>query len=215
MVLHMYTGFYETDMDKIALCTESVKTAKVALVEEFGVGSDLNINIFGWKQNELLIIAQLKNTFSLTKDERLPRIIEAACILRQGWGLDEFTLAAEAYCTMSPAQTQGQELSVLFANNNNAVKECISFTHLTTSDHVFVTMPYTIGLGRKIDFNDVLWYPGKEMRDLQFPVALKSSLKLESITITEEAKLDKETYYGTLASAVMNCGFELFYRDDM
>ena len=103
----MYTGFYETDMDKIALCTESVKTAKIALVQEHGVGSDLNINIFGWKKNELLIIAQLKKTFALSKDERLPLIIEAACVLRQGWGLDEFTLAAEVYCTMAPAQTQG------------------------------------------------------------------------------------------------------------
>ena len=211
----MYTGFYETDMDKIALCTESVKTAKIALVQEHGVGSDLNINIFGWKKNELLIIAQLKKTFALSKHERLPLIIEAACVLRQGWGLDEFTLAAEAYCTMSPAQTQGQELSVLFANNNPAVLECISFTHLKLDEHVFVTMPYTVGLGRKIDFHDVLWYPGKEMRDLEFPVALKAALKLETIEIPKDAQLDKAEYYGALASAVMNCGFELFYRDDM
>ena len=45
----MYTGFHETDLDKIALCVESIKTAKIALIEEDGIGSDLNINIFGWR----------------------------------------------------------------------------------------------------------------------------------------------------------------------
>jgi len=212
----MYTGFHETDMDKIALCTESVKTAKIALVKEDGIGSDLNINIFGWKKNELVIIAQMKNTFKITKDERLPLIIEASCILRQGWGIDEFTLAAEGYCSMAPAQTQGKDLSVLYANNDSSVKECISFTHLSKKDHTFVAMPYKIELGRNINFGDVLWYPGGHvMRDIQFPAALKASLKLKSVAITQEGKMDKEEYYGTLASAVMNCGFEIFYRDDI
>ncbi len=212
----MYTGFYETDMDKIALCTESVKTAKMAIVEEQGIGSDLNINIFGWKKNELVIIAQMKDTFKMTKEERLPLIIEAACIARQGWGIDEFTLAAEGYCSMSPADTHGKDLSFLYANNNDSVKECISFTHLGKNDNTFVAMPYKIKLGRKIDFYDVLWYPGGNvMRDIEFPAALKAALKLKSVAITKEGKLDRETYYGTLASAVMNCGFEIFYRDDV
>jgi len=35
----MYTGFYETDLDKIALCVESIKTAKMSLIEEDGIGS--------------------------------------------------------------------------------------------------------------------------------------------------------------------------------
>ena len=56
----MYTGFYETDLDKIALCVESIKTAKMSLIEEDGIGSDLNINIFGWKKNELSTVVQLK-----------------------------------------------------------------------------------------------------------------------------------------------------------
>jgi hypothetical protein len=212
----MYTGFYETDLDKIALCTESVKTAKIGLVEENGIGSDLNINIFGWKKNELVVIAQMTDTFKLSKAERLPLIIEASCIIRQGWGIDEFTLAAEGYCSIAPEKTQGKDLPSLYANNNSSVKECISFTHLQTDKHTFVTMPYSVQLGRKIEFHDVLWYNGgKVMRDIQFPAALKAALKIKTVEISEDDKLDRASYYGTLASAVMHCGFEIFYRDDI
>jgi hypothetical protein len=210
----MYTGFYETDLDKIALCAESVKTAKLALIEEDGIGSDLNINIFGWKNNELVTIVQLKNTFNIPKDERLQQIIEASVIMRQGWGIDEYTLAAEGYCSLSPSDTDGKDLAMLYAGNESSVEECISFTHLTADDHVFVTMPYKVKLGRKVEFGKTLWYNGgKIMRDIQFPAALKASLKIDSQPI--DNSIERDVYFGTLASAIMHCGFEIFYRDDI
>lgn len=210
----MYTGFYETDFDKIALCVESIKTAKIALVKEDGIGSDLNINIFGWKNNELSTIIQLKDTFGTPKNERIKSVIEASVIMRKGWGITEYTLAAEGYCSMAPSETHGQDLAHMFALKDSPVKECISFTHLKSDDHVFVAMPYQVKLGRKVDFGDVLWFDGgKAMRDIEYPAALKASLKINSESI--DSSLDRQTYFGTLASAVMNCGFEVFYRDDL
>lgn len=210
----MYTGFYETDFDKIALCVESIKTAKIALVEEDGIGSDLNINIFGWRNNELATIIQLKDTFGTPKDERIRSVIEASVIMRKGWGITEYTLAAEGYCSMAPAETTGENLASLFAIKNSPVKECVSFTHLKSDDHVFVAMPYLVKLGRKIDFGDVLWFNGgKVMRDIEYPAALKAALKLKPEPI--DISLDRQTYFGTLASAIMHCGFEIFYRDDL
>ena len=47
----VYTGFYETDLDKVALVVESMKKAKEILVTDNGIGEDLNINIFGWKKS--------------------------------------------------------------------------------------------------------------------------------------------------------------------
>ena len=210
----MYTGFYETDMEKVALCAESIKTAKTSLVEEDGIGSDLNINIFGWKNNELATIIQLKNTFGTPREERIEKIIEASVIMRKGWGLTEFTLAAEGYCSMSPAETQGHNLAQLFASKGSPVTECISFTHLKHDDHLFVAMPYIVKFGRKVDFLDAVWFNGgKIMRDIEYPAALKASLRIKAEQI--DTSIDKEVYFGTLASAVMNCGFEIFYRDDM
>ena len=210
----MYTGFYETDFDKIALCVESIKTAKIALVDEDGIGSDLNINIFGWKNNELATIIQLKDTFGTPKDERIRAVIEASVIMRKGWGITEYTLAAEGYCSMSPAETTGENLASLFAIKNSPVRECISFTHLKSDDHVFVAMPYQVKLGRKIDFGDVLWFNGgKAMRDIEYPAALKASLRIDTEPV--DPSIDRQTYFGTLASAVMHCGFEIFYRDDL
>jgi hypothetical protein len=210
----MYTGFYETDLDKIALCAESIKAAKTSLIEEDGIGSDLNINIFGWKNNELATIVQLKDTFSIPKDDRIASVIEASVIMRRGWGINEYTLAAEGYCSMSPAETQGENLAHLFASKDSPVTECVSFTHLTSEDHIFVAMPYKVKLGRKVDFGDALWFNGgKVMRDIEYPAALKASLKLDPEPI--DTSLDREVYFGTLASAVMHCGFEIFYRDDV
>jgi hypothetical protein len=210
----MYTGFHETDLDKIALCVESIKTAKIALIEEDGIGSDLNINIFGWRNNELATVIQLKNTFMTPKEDRIKSVIEASVIIRRGWGITEFTLAAEGYCSMSPADTQGKNLAQLFATKNSPVAECLSFTHLKSDDHTFVAMPYTVQLGRKVDFGDVLWFDGgKVMRDIEYPAALKAALKIKTEPI--DPSMDREVYFGTLASAVMECGFEIFYRDDV
>ena len=210
----MYTGFHETDFDKIALCVESIKTAKMSLIEEDGIGSDLNINIFGWINNELATIIQLKNTFSTPKNKRIESLIEASVIMRRGWGITEYTLAAEGYCSISPAETQGENLAQLFASKNSPVKECISFTHLKNNDHTFVAMPYQVKLGRKVDFGDVLWFNGgKAMRDIEYPAALKASLKLKTEPV--DTSMDREIYFGTLASAIMHCGFEIFYRDDL
>ena len=210
----MYTGFHETDFDKIALCVESIKTAKISLTEEDGIGSDLNINIFGWINNELATIIQLKNTFSTPKNKRIESLIEASVIMRRGWGITEYTLAAEGYCSISPAETQGENLAQLFASKDSPVKECISFTHLKNNDHTFVAMPYQVKLGRKVDFGDVLWFNGgKAMRDIEYPAALKASLKLKTEPV--DTSMDREIYFGTLASAIMHCGFEIFYRDDV
>jgi len=210
----VYTGFYETDFDKIALCVESIKTAKTSLIDEDGIGSDLNINIFGWRNNELATIIQLKNTFATPKNKRIESLIEASIIMRRGWGITEYTLAAEGYCSISPAETQGENLAQLFASKDSPVKECISFTHLKEDDHTFVAMPYQVKLGRKVDFGDVLWFNGgKAMRDIEYPAALKASLKLKTEPV--DTSMDRETYFGTLASAIMHCGFEVFYRDDV
>ena len=210
----MITGIYETDLDKLALTVESTKVAKQISVDEQGIGEDLNINIFAWRENELIAIVQLKNTHKTSPAKRLEKIMAGSCILRKGWGVDEFTFVAEGYCSLKPSETKGKDLRALFAEQNSPVKECISFTHIKEDDHSFVSVPYTVTVGRIVDWDTPLAYDGSEvMRDLTYPAALKTALRLEYDSHPEVT--DRQAFYETLASGLFETGFEVFYRDDI
>lgn len=211
----MRTGEYETILDKMALAVESTKVAKESAVSEEGIGEDININIFCWKGNSLVSILQLKHTHLLERDERLERITQAACLMRQGWEIDEYTMIAEGYCSLKPAETKEHDLASLFAQMDSPVKECISFTHISLDEILFVSLPYSVGLGKEITFDKPLWYPGIDvLRDLAYPAVLRASLKLELQGIDRE-ELDKPVFFEVLARGINEFGFEVFYRDDI
>jgi len=209
----MDTGIHETDLDKVALAVESTKLAKRMTVSDEGVGEDMNINVFCWKDNKLVSILQLKQTFSLHRDERIHRLALASCLMRQGWGIDEFTLVAEGYCSMKPSETKDYDLAQLFASNNSPVSECISFTHISDDDVLFVSVPYSIEIGRVVEFGNALWYSGVDvLRDLAYPAVLKASLRLSRVEIIEE-EMDMNVFFSKLAEGLSEIGFETFYRE--
>jgi len=211
----MQTGKYATEFDKLALAVESTKVAKSLTIKEEGIGEDLNINLFCWKNDELVCIMQLRETHQMERDKRIEALTKAACIMRRGWGVDQFTFIAEAYCSMSPSDTKDQNLAELFAEPDSPVKECISFTQISSEDATFISLPYKIELGRKVTFNSPLWYAGLDVfRDLTYPATLKASLKLDPVPLDEET-IDRESYFSSLASGLIDTGFEIFYRDDI
>lgn len=211
----MDTGSYVTDFDKLALAVEATKVAKRHTVEEEGIGQDININLFSWREDKLVSIMQLMGTHRMHRTERLDKIARAACIKRQGWGVDGFTFIAEGYCSLKPSVTKDKDLAQLFAERDSPVSECISFTHLGGDTPIFISVPYTIGVGRKVDFGKALCYSALDvMRDLTYAAALNASLKLEHDPEVMETS-DKETYFGTLADVIYESGFEIFYRDDV
>jgi len=211
----METGIYPTEFDKMALAVESTKLAKQMTVSEEGIGEDININVFCWKNNYLASIVQLGNTHRLERAVRIEKMANAACILRRGWGIDEFTFVAEGFCSMKPSETKNQDLAELFTKKDSPVKECIAFTHITKNDATFVSVPYSVSLGKKVDFSTPICYSGVDvMRDLTYTATLKASLKLEPMDFDEET-VDREVYFGTLASSLIDNGFEVFYRDDL
>lgn len=211
----METGKYATEFDKLALAVESTKLAKQMTVSEDGIGEDININLFCWKGEDLASIMQLRNTHQLERDTRIEIITKGACIMRRGWGIDEFTFVAEGFCSLKPAETKNDDLAELFAKQDSPVKECIAFTHITGSDATFISVPYSLGVGRTVNFDNPLWYSGVDvMRDLTYPATLKASLKLEPVELDDDS-LDRESYFETLAESLTNTGFEVFYRDDL
>lgn len=211
----METGKYATEFDKLALAVESTKLAKTLTVEQEGIGEDININLFCWRGEDLISIMQLRNTHQLERDVRLDIMTKGACIMRRGWGIDSFTFVAEGYCSLKPSETKDEDLAELFSHQDSPVKECIAFTHIGDDDAVFISVPYSIDVGRKVTFGSALWYEGLDvMRDLTYPATLKASLKLEPIILNEE-EIDRESYFSTLATGLTEIGFEVFYRDDV
>lgn len=209
----MFNNVYETDLDKMALVVEATKVAKRSTVADDGVGSDLNINIFCWKNNELLAITQLKKTQYIERDKRIERIMTAGRILRQGWGVTEFTFAAEGYCTLKPSETKDHNLAKLFTQHDSSVRECLSFTHIQLSDDLlFVSVPYRIDVEKRVIFSHPLWYPTSGvMRDLAYPAALRVTLDLPEIPITK--RVDQKEYFRSLAEGLFYEGFEFFYKE--
>jgi len=209
------TGEYETILDKMALAVESTKVAKESAMAEEGISEDININIFCWRGSSLVSILQLKHTHLLERDERLERITQAACLMRNGWEIDEYTMIAEGYCSLKPAETKEHDLASLFAEMDSQVKECISFTHISLDEILFVSLPYSVGVKKEITFDKPLWYPGIDvLRDLAYPAILRASLKLDPPEIDRE-EMDRPAYFEVLARGLNEFGFEVFYRDDV
>lgn len=211
----MDTGSYLTDLDKLALAVEATKVAKQHTVDEEGIGQDININLFSWRGEKLVSIMQLMGTHRMHRAERLQRLAQAACIKRQGWGVDAFTFIAEGYCSLKPSETKDMDLAKLFAQQDSPVSECLSFTHLGAETPIFISVPYKVHVGRTVQFGNALCYEALDvMRDLAYAAALNASLKLEYSPQTNN-DISKEIYYKTLADAIHDLQFEIFYRDDV
>lgn len=211
----MQTGEYATNMDKVALAVESIKVAKQMTVSEEGIGEDINITIFCWRGALLLSVIQLKNTFALERQDRVNRITQGACLMRRGWGVDGFTMIAEGYCSLAPTDTRNEDLYELFVKPDSPVKECIAITHVEDDSYLFVSVPYTVTVGRKVEFDNPLWYKGKDaLRDIAYPATLRAALNLNPVDLDDE-KVNKEVFFATLADGMSAFGFEVFYRDDV
>lgn len=211
----MRTGEYQTNLDKVALAVESIKVAKQIAVSEEGIGEDINITLFCWRGPLLLSVVQLKDTFGLERQERVNRITQGCCLMRRGWGVDAFTMIAEGYCSLAPSTTKDENLYELFIQPNSPVKECIAITHVEEDSYLFVSVPYSVKVGRKVEFDNPLWYKGRDaLRDIAYPATLKAALNLRPVDLEDE-KVDKEIFFATLADGMMAFGFEVFYRDDV
>ena len=209
----MKTGKYHTNLDKVALAVESIKVAKqMAVTDDTG---DINITLFCWKGPLLVSVAQMTNTFDTAREDRINRLMQGTTLLRRGWGVDGFTLIAEGYCSLKPADTKNEDLSLLFAAPESPVKECISFTHVDQSGFLFVSLPYAVGKKGAVDFSNPLWYKGRDtLRDIAYPATLKTALTMPIVDIDDES-IDKEVFFATLTDGLMTFGFEVFYRDDV
>lgn len=204
---------YPSILDKMALAVESAKTAKEITIQVEGFGEDLNFNLFGWSRNQLRVVAQLRSEFMSDREDRLERIVRAACIIRQGWFADAFTFIAEGYCSSDSDATDGRNMAEVFCEVDSPVRECLSFTHIEREDGLFVAVPYSYVPPRRVDFGEPLRFRGKSaFRDLRYPDCLARALGLEIEAGAEDLDIDEDTFHGMLALGLEDVGFMVQYR---
>lgn len=198
----------ETIFDKMGLVVDGVSQAKSEIVKQNGIGEDLTISLYGWKHNELLTIGQMLEEVAWGDPfERFKKLVNATCILRRGWGIDEFTMVAEGYCSTNIEKTRGQKLSEMFATED-AVRECITFTHVNKQETAIMTKPYTITWPRMVVWGEDVYYPGQSVlrrKDGAIPAMLEKVLNVE----TEELPEDADTYFDELGQGILKEGFLL------
>lgn len=146
-------------MSKMALCMSAAQLAKEAFVDELGIGEDLTFNFFGWNNNNLVIVAQLRQEFAgVSLSKRLMLSAAVLSHMRYSWGIDAVSVVAEGFETMDKNSLNGRELAVAFVEEKDLVKECITVTHCEPNEVTsmlevhLASITYNYAIGREVEW---------------------------------------------------------------
>jgi len=201
---------FPSSLDKLALAVQSAVEAKELTVKEYGIGEDINVNLYGWKGPHLYAVLQMSTSLMRKPhEERFGRVADATCVLRKATGIDSITMVAEGYISTDPTKTSDMPLSEAFVKKGSVVKECLTFTHIYNEQVIFMTKPYIYNVPRRVDWEDEIYTPGQTvMRGGNAKYPMMFSKVLREID-EEEAPLDEQTYFETIAIGLRNMGFEI------
>lgn len=208
----MTEASYDTPIEKVWLAVRSTMTAKQFSVKEMGIGEDLSINLLGWRDGQLVVLSQLhQNLMGIDPNERFRRVADCAVIHRKGFGVDSFTLVAEGYVSSNPEYTRGRPLVESFVELGSPVRECLTFTHVDDGSIMLVTVPYTVTVGRKVQFDKPQIHENTvALRDGAYPMMLSDVL--ESSTPVEPPTDEVDDFYETLIAGLDEVGFFSLYQ---
>jgi hypothetical protein len=212
LVAYSFMDFYPETLDKVALAVESSKIAKSLIVQQEGIGEDLSFSLMAWCDDELVAVAQLSGLLMADHDERYGLMVQAACILRQGWDATAFTMVAEGFCSTNPNESRGNDMAQLFASPScDFVRECLAFTHVEEDELLFVVVPYKYEPPRRVLYSDPLQHKGATvLRDGRYPMSLHRALSIE--IDHEEMGYNGDLLRELLAKGLTDLGFEVNYR---
>lgn len=191
---------YPDDMSKIALTITSAQVAKDLMVEEYGLGEDLAFNFFGWRENRLSMVAQLRNEYmQVPVLERIPRCQAMCNTIRVAWAVDAISLVAEGFETFDKTRLNGKDLRQAFADGKNIVKECITVTHCEINEvtgeaeTTIASVPYSYQVGRSIEWGETTGYTrnlDEIMRTAPVPKMLRDAMSLAPMNEYSDEEMD-------------------------
>lgn len=186
----------------------SAVNAKEQCVKEFGIGEDLPMSIFCWKDHALELVLSLALTPEVRDHtERFKRVSDAICIVKKAWHIDAITMVAEGWVSTNPEATAGQDLHIAYLSPESPVSTCLTITHVENDEVTFIAKPYKQTWGRKVDWEDELYFPGSTKvrgQDAMYPNLFSRVLR----EVEHEAPPEDEaTYYAALGDGLMKRGF--------
>lgn len=152
------TQKYETAIDKIWLALLSFQAAKEQVTKEFGVGENLALNLYGWRNDRLVLVCGLAHSPARTHAEMLDLSYEVARQMRRGWNVDAFTMLNEGFCVLPGQDDEFVDLPAEFAAGTEGVAECIALIHVEPNYAKAVASPFRYGLKRSIGFGKPIFY---------------------------------------------------------
>jgi hypothetical protein len=203
---------YVTPSEKMGLVCAAMKQAMEYAVAEFGIGESIALSLFGWTGGKLTCVAQLDVGFdeTHTTENHVRRTLEAAMIIRRGWGVDSFTLAAEGYVSNDPDFSRGRPLAEAFLQDDGSkVSECLTLLHVDNAAPRIVAVPYQTKGRTKIVWGDIMvTEEPTHIRDNAFLKALSYALLADIM----EPPTDIETFHLALSMGLeQSAGFFLNY----
>lgn len=204
----MGIALYKHRLDKIAISLMSAQKAKEECIKEYGIGEDMPMSIFCWKEDRLEIVLSLAEPPGRKNPmRRFKKVSDGLCIVKKGWGVDAFTMVAEGWVSTNPEATEGKELGVAYVEKDSPVSECLALTHVENDEVTFLAKPYRQTWGRKVEWGDELYFPGETRvrgQDAMYPnLFFKVLSEIEYETPPE----DEETYYAALGDGLLKHGF--------
>ena len=205
---------YVNDFSKMALALTSAQMAKDDAIKEHGVGEEIAIHFLAWVDDALIAICQMNTeTSKLDPEERFNRCKELCKILRKDLWCTALTMVSEGYCSLDSSKTNNMDLAAAFADPKLPVYECITITHVSIdedSGHIapvsMVAAPYKMGVGRIVEWKEVLVYPEKAeqyTKQTKYPAMLRRVLQMSPDESTNDDSLN------TAAMSIVNLGFAM------
>ena len=207
---------FDNRIDKIGLALMSAVEAKSDSVKEFGIGEDLAINLFCWRENKLRVMLQLRHEVqNLNHMDRFNAVMSALSITRRGWGVDAISLVSEGYVSTDPDATAGLNLKDEFINPKSNIRECITVAHLEDGHVTFVVKPYRYNVPRLVVWDEEWYHPGSSMvrdQDGMYPNMMHRIVTEVEVDAIDDS-VDLEVFDEVLARGVHDAGFfcQLFY----
>lgn len=205
---------YVNDFSKMALALTSAQMAKDDAVQEHGVGEEIAVHFLAWVDDALIAICQMNSeTSKLTPEERFDRCKELCKILRKDLWCSALTMVSEGYCSLDSSKTNNMDLAAAFADPKLPVYECITITHVSIDEETgyiapvsMVAAPYKMGVGRKVQWKEVLVYPEKaenHTKQTRYPAMLRRVLQMSP----DESASDESLSIAALN--IVNLGFTM------
>lgn len=177
---------YVNDFAKMALALASAQLAKETAIKEHGIGEDIKAHFMGWNEEDLTVVAQMKEEVSrYAQPERFERCAILCKILRKHWWVSSLTMISEGFCSLDSSKTENYDLATAFVDTSLPVFECITVSHVTLDESgiispvSMVAAPYVTKVGRIVEWQDVLVYPeitAKNLRQYKYPLMLTNSM---------------------------------------